>query len=261
MKRKSIGLMVGMTILFLTGCGLSTSISPSYEADTSTVFVLKKGGVVTTDVEPFALDTYQEKDLQAYVEDAISDFCAQNGEDVVKLQSLKVNDGEAALTIDYDSEETYSSFTGNNLFVGTVTEAQSAGFSFEDSFISTKDETVCSAQDVLSADKEQKVVIFDADGRIQVDGEILYYSKKNNVLIDKHTLEIREEASDETDETIEGTELTEEEIEELENAGLVSEDELLTGEESADIEFDFSEEEEEEISIPKEKVYNYIIYK
>ena len=64
-KFAAIAMMLIMCVGLLAGCG------SYYAADESTVFVLKNGQIVSTDVEDFNEDTYDVDGLKTYVKDAV----------------------------------------------------------------------------------------------------------------------------------------------------------------------------------------------
>ena len=56
-----------IVLVFLLSVGMFTGCGTSYKADESTVFVLKDGKIVSTDVENFDEKTYDKDGLKEYV--------------------------------------------------------------------------------------------------------------------------------------------------------------------------------------------------
>lgn len=256
-------LLVGavlLCIMGLTGCG------NDYHADESTVFVEKKGTVVTTDVENFPEDTYNKEELEEYINGIISEYNQENGDKSVVLDSLTVEEGVAEMIISYATGEDYAKFTEKTFYSGSVAEALAAGYTFEGDFIDVSNGKTCSKESVTE-DGTLKVAVIQGETAIQVNGTIVYYSAGIAKLENKNTLSVFVKEAEET-ETAESTEGTEEiatestEVQEVmgTEAGedTVSDDELLTGEES--IVFDFGEDEEEQIE-KADEIYTYVIYK
>jgi hypothetical protein len=267
-KWKVTALVVLLCTGMLCGCG------GSYAADESTVFVRKDGSVVTTDVEEFDADTYDEAGLKSYVDETISAYNDENGKDSIKRKSLSVKNGKATLTLAYASAQDYQNFTDIELFTGTLAEALAAGYSFDEEFVGVKDGeiTACSDTSVFLNESGYKVAIIRGNARVQVSGTIVYMTASNTTWVNKKTILISDgtsifdaEGSDSTETATEvvGTEIvsTEESTQAQEEDSAMLEDDLLSAsEEDTGVVFDFSDEEstsQSEIS----QVYTYIIYK
>lgn len=268
MKKFGRLLSAVFVLCILTGCG------NSYEADESTVFVLKDGSVVSTDVEDFDETAYDADALKSYIEETIASYNEENGEDCVKQKKLTVEDGKATLILSYASAADYKNFNDIDFYTGTVTDALAAGYSFDGTFASVADgtPTACSSDEFLG-DADYKVVIIRSNTRVQVKGTIAYVSTENTSYEDKNTIVIKEgtnllsggtQNGTEAQETTEAQPVTETQ-EATESTGAVSEDELLdVTEESTQIVFDFDEDEETDSEDPAaeiSQVYTYIIYK
>lgn len=273
--KKFAGVM--FAILFcmgiMTGCG-----GQSYEADVSTVFVEKDGKVVSTDVEAFDENTYDKEGLTAYVNEAVSAYNSDNGEDAVVMKELKVEEGSAVLILEYASASDYARFNGIELYTGSVAEALSAGYSFDVEFASVADgeASVCNVNDFLG-NGDYKAVIIRGNTDVHVAGKVAYVSTVNTTYVDASTVRIQEgtsllgqavneaEDTEAATETVDGTEEgTEDTQAEPVDDGAVSEDELLMDtEEPEKVEFVFDEEEREPDEAPAEisQVYTYIIYR
>lgn len=263
-KFAAIAMMLIMCVGLLAGCG------SSYAADESTVFVLKNGQIVSTDVEDFSEDTYDVDGLKTYVKDAVDTYNKKNGKDTVSFKKLSTKDNKATLTLEYDSATDYQKFNDITLFTGSVAEALAAGYSFDTDFASVSDKEIkaCDKNEFLN-DASYKVVVIQANTNVSVKGTIAYVSVQNTNYIDSKTIAIREgtsifnngkENNTEATETQEGKE-TVAETENTEQA--VSEDDLLnaTTEETEKV-FDFSEDTAENKTDSEfSQVYTYIIYK
>lgn len=264
MKRfAAIALVFIMCVGMLTGCG-------SYKTDENTIFVLKHGKIVTTDVEEFDEDTYAKSDLEDYVKETIDNYTADNGKNTVKLKKISVKDGKATLTLEYKSMEDFSFFNGIELFTGSMAEALAAGYKFDTQFVSVKKGSVedkIDASEFMDDDK-LKVAIVKENTCVNVPGTILYVSTENVALKDKNTVsiqngqnlltELESTESQGVTETIDGTE-----VESTEEDMSVDEDEMLTGtEETTEKKFDFGNETVKNPTASEfSNVYTYVIYK
>ena len=63
-----------IVLVFLLSVGMFTGCGTSYKADESTVFVLKDGKIVSTDVENFDEKTYDKDGLKEYVKNEIDTY-------------------------------------------------------------------------------------------------------------------------------------------------------------------------------------------
>lgn len=252
-------LIVLIGVIGLVSCG-----SKYADATTSTVYVLKDGSIVTTDVETFDETKYSEDELKSFVKDAITKFNDENGKDSVKQKALKVDDNIAKLVLQYTNPSVFRNFTGTEIFVGTIAEAIEAGYAFDGQFASVSNGIVECTSDSFLSDKELKVVIIRSNTTVNVDGEIMYLSAANISAYTENTVTIKENCSifdlitpqnteSQTTQNTEGTEETEQIPE-----GAVGEDELQVSEEETEVVFDFGDDED---GSQYTDVYVYIIFK
>lgn len=192
-KVTGAGVLLIFCMCLLFGCSKKTSV------DTATVFIEKKGQIVSVDVETLDKDYYNETELEEYINDHVTDYVEDNGE-TVELTSFEVTDGVAKLQMKYDSYEDYSRFNGIDLYTGTVVTALAAGYDFDVEFsqISKDSDVQMVSRDEVLANDEYKVAIIKANVNVQVPGSILYVSSENTKVVDKHTVSIvQEEAGEE----------------------------------------------------------------
>lgn len=196
--KKSIcaGLLLILCIGLLSGCSKKTDV------DTSTVFIEKKGQVVSVDVETLDKEYYDAAELETFITDAVVDYVNENGETVEEVSFEVTKENEAKLQMKYDTYEDYTKFNGVELYTGTVVKAQAAGYDFDTEFLVAAEDTDEAAkvqkaakEDVL-AEEDNKVAIIRANVDIQVPGKILYMSSKNTKLTGKRTVSITGEEPD-----------------------------------------------------------------
>lgn len=265
MKRTvALGATMVLCVGLLSGCG------KDYDTAEDTVFLLKNGKVISTDVEEFDLDTYSKDGLVTYIDEAVEAFNAKHGKGAVEKKKLLVENGTAVLTLEYASVEDFAEFRGTEMFSGSIAESLAAGYDYDLEFASVDGDKIkaCDASDILLQDGLKVVVIKD-NVNINVAGTILYASAKDTKLVDKKTIGyaggknlVTGEAISETEaveiETEEETQQVEESMDE--SAGSVGEDEFDLGiDESENVTFDF---DESEAVVQNESVtYKYVIYK
>lgn len=265
MKKFMVWALVAVMCLgMLAGCGTS------YAADESTVFVLKDGRIVSTDVEDFDEGTYDTDGLKDYVDQTIDTYNEENGKGLVKLKSLSVKEQKAVLTLEYASASDYQKFNEIELFTGSVAEALAAGYSFDADFASVSDAGIsaCDSSAFLN-DPSYKVVIIKGNTNVQIKGTVAFASVQNTIYVDSKTISIREGASlldgstNKKRDTEAGTEVVSTETESsTEVSGSVTDEDLLNmTEEDTEPVFNFDRDETKEKTSEFSSVYTYIIYK
>ena len=251
-----IAILAVVAILWLNG-------RAKYNTETSTVFILDKGRVVTTDIENFDTGKYSVDELTAYLEDIIDTYNAENGEESVVQKEYKVEENKATLILEYANTDIYQDFYGVELFSGTIEEALEAGYEFDVDFarVSNGKAEKCDTNEIITQ-PGLKVAIIKANTRVQVDGKIVYvsannvyeYGKKYVVLKDSYNIFGTEELGTESTESTTGTMDT-----------TVAEDGTQAESQNTEIIFDFGDEQEdktaEDTKTEYSQTYNYIIYK
>lgn len=249
-----IGIILLIVILavgiFVFGsCGIDYT-----ETDTNTVYVLKDGKIVSTDIEKFNQQNYDSEKLKNYLDSVVDTYNNENGEDSLIQKSLTVEENTAMLVLEYADTKVYKDISGVELFVGTIQEAKDAGYTFEAEYAKMKDgkAVVASAEEFMN-DEEYKVIVIKSNTKVVVQGKIGYVSVQNVENVGKDYVVIKD-----------GVRLIEEKVDGTESGtesdgsdGSISEDEMAN---SGDIIFDFGDEPNEENSQYSE-VLTYIIYK
>lgn len=187
-----IGLFIILCTGLLSGCSQQTDV------ETSTVFIEKKGSVVSVDVEKFDKDYYEVKELETYIEKQIDAY--DGGDGSVEKSSFDVKDGVAKLKMRYSSYEDYGKFNGIEFYIGSVVTAQAEGYDFDTEFYSVsedlKDKKTVDSSKIL-ADDDNKVAVIKANVDVQVPGKILFVSAKDTKVTAEDTVSITGEGANE----------------------------------------------------------------
>lgn len=252
----------------LSGCG------QTYETEHSTVFIQKDGTIVSTDVESFDVNTYEEDGLRRYVEDAIAAY-NRSGDELVHLEKLTVEEGRATLVLTYASAEHYAAFNRIGLYTGQVSNALAAGYSFDAEFadVSGGSPTACRVSDFIGSGY-QVAIIGGTNIDVRVPGTIVYLSTKNTAFGDKNTVVIREgthllgssAGNTEGRGTEDGSETETAGDSQTEDGDMPATDEdILSVEEDTEVFFEFGgdtpEESGDQTEDAADEEYTYIIYK
>ena len=261
--------LIFITLLVVVGLHLYQKWEARYDSNTSVIFILEDGQIVTNDVVMFDTSKYSQDELNAFIEETIDTYNKEHGEDSVVQESFEIDNNVASLILTYKDAATYTDFSGTEMYVGTISDAVAKGYKFEGQFASIVDgRAVACSIDKFYGQSELKVAIVKANTKISVEGEILYVSTENvaqfgeNWIITKdgyNLLENGQTQSSQNSETGTESELDSEEVD-----GSVDATELVTEETetSTEIIFDFGDEDSTEIlQTTYSEVYAYIIYK
>ncbi|MCI9175996.1 MAG: hypothetical protein HFH49_13850 [Lachnospiraceae bacterium] len=193
--KKFIIISLAMVVIagLLTGCG------KSLEADRDTVYIQKKGNVVSAAIADFDKDYYDEEELKNYIDERVADYQEEHGKNTVSIDEFSVEDGVAKLFIKYSGCEDYQNFNDVTLFSGTIPQALAEGYSFEEDFTEIEDgEAAGSVKKDAVADLDAKVIILSEKVDVKVDGTIRYVSSRYTTMKAKDTVSIQlpEESED-----------------------------------------------------------------
>lgn len=171
----------------LAGCGTSVS------SEDNLVYVDKKGGVISVDVETLDENYYDASELENFVKEEIDSYTEEHGKGTVSLEKLTAEEGKAKLTMKYKTTQDYSEFNGIELYQGKIVKALAAGYDFKADFLKVENGKVTGSATTkeIYATEELKVVIIKANNDVQVPGDICYISKENVELTGTDTVSIR----------------------------------------------------------------------
>jgi len=245
-------LVIILAIFVFGSCGVDYT-----ETDTNTVYILKNGKIVSTDIEAFDQKKYNGEKLDSYLKDIVDTYNKENEKDSLKKKSLTVEENVATLVLEYANGDVYEEVNGVEFFTGTIEEAKKAGYTFDDSYAKMKDgKAVTATADDFIKGEDYKVVIIKSNTKVVVPGEVCFVSTQNVAKVGEDYVLIKD-----------GSQLLAEEEEEINTEfgteaegsdGSISEDELANTD--GEIIFDFGEEPNKEESQYSE-VLTYIIYK
>ena len=194
--KKSISMLL-VTVLalsFLTACGGKLKV------EENTVYVSKKGKVTGATVESFDKAYYDEKELESYINQRVTDYTAEHGKKSVKVDRFSVENGVARLNIVYAGYEDYARFNGVEMFVGTIPQAMAAGYEFKDEFLSVEDGKLGGSveRSTVTDNADYKVVILNEKLNVKVQGTVQYVSAKYTDMAAKDTVSVKlpEDAQD-----------------------------------------------------------------
>lgn len=252
--------IIVLLVIIILGVFVFGSCGTDYtKTDMNTVYVLKDGKIVSTDLETFDEKKYSQEELESYVAGIIDTYNKENGEDSMKQKSLSIEEKAAKLVLEYANADVYEAVNGIEFFVGSVEEANKAGYTFteEINFAKLVDgKAVAAVPSDFADNADYKVIVIKSNTKVVVPGEICFVSTDNIAKVGDDYVVIK----DGSELLIEGSSMGTESGTELgtEIEGAVGEDEVEGGD--GEIIFDFGDEPEKETASDSE-VLTYIIYK
>lgn len=186
MKRYMSLLLIGVLLLSLTACGKPLKV------DQNTIYVQKKGKIISAIVQKFDKDYYDAEELNAYVNERVEAYVSTHEKDSVKVEEFSVEEGVARLNVQYAGYADYAALNEVELFAGTVPQALAEGYDFNDEFVKVEDGALGAkaTKDEIIALADYKVVILSEKLDVKVDGTIAYASVANTSLSAKDTVSI-----------------------------------------------------------------------
>lgn len=134
MKKSSRVLWPVLLILFiavlLSGCGGKRTPSP-----TATTFQLNKDGTVTHTIKEAYTDSFTEEELENYVREQITAYVVSEEEPAVTLEECSIAKEEITIVMNYASIDEYAAFNQVSAYLGDLSSAARAGYSFARGFV------------------------------------------------------------------------------------------------------------------------------
>lgn len=199
MRKRMVALSrcIGMCML-MAACGTKLDVQEN------TIALQRNGKILEAAVETFDQSYYKEDELNSYIQNAVDDYTAEHGKKSVSVTESKVEEKKAYLTLQYENAETFQDFSGIECFSGSIVEAQSAGYDFEQDFYPVTDgkadkKTVRGSS--LLEDDDLKVLIVKENSDLIVPGKIAYVSTEGTEVTSEKQVNVTQKQQD-TDESV-----------------------------------------------------------
>lgn len=199
MRKRMVALSccIGMCML-MAACGTKLDVQEN------TIALQRNGKILEAAVETFDQSYYKEDELNSYIQNAVDDYAAEHGKKSVSVTESKVEEKKAYLTLQYENAETFQDFSGIECFSGSIVEAQSAGYDFEQDFYPVTDgkadkKTVRGSS--LLEDDDLKVLIVKENSDLIVPGKIAYVSTEGTEVTSEKQVNVTQKQQD-TDESV-----------------------------------------------------------
>ena len=182
MRKFKMVLLIAMIISLLGGCSLDNG---NLEADVSTIIIHNDGKITSVMVEDFSQSYYDITELEQMIRNEILAFNETAGDGHIVLESIEQVDTYVKATMSFLSYEDYAGYNGTDFFVGTVQEAQAAGYDLDVTLASATDQTVTIGMSELMDMGEQKVIISTEPVHIRSYAKITYFSEGGELVDSK----------------------------------------------------------------------------
>lgn len=174
MRRGRLVLLLSIVILGLVGC------SSSKTQDGCSLSIEKDGTITHQIVGQFEQNYYEIDGLEALAAERVAEYCNENGDGCVTLESVERQDNKILVNLKYNSPEDYSGFNNRELYVGTLEEADNRGYVLEKvAFVSAKGEPVELGY-IDDPDTKKIIIIATKPGeemQITANGKVLYINQ------------------------------------------------------------------------------------
>ena len=185
-------------------CMLMAACGTKLDVQENTIALQRNGKILEAAVETFDQSYYKEDELNSYIQNAVDDYTAEHGKKSVSVTESKVEEKKAYLTLQYENAETFQDFSGIECFSGSIVEAQSAGYDFEQDFYPVTDgkadkKTVRGSS--LLEDDDLKVLIVKENSDLIVPGKIAYVSTEGTEVTSEKQVNVTQKQRD-TDESV-----------------------------------------------------------
>ena len=185
-------------------CMLMAACGTKLDVQENTIALQRHGKILEAAVETFDQSYYKEDELNSYIQNAVDDYTAEHGKKSVSVTESKVEEKKAYLTLQYENAETFQDFSGIECFSGSIVEAQSAGYDFEQDFYPVTDgkadkKTVRGSS--LLEDDDLKVLIVKENSDLIVPGKIAYVSTEGTEVTSEKQVNVTQKQQD-TDESV-----------------------------------------------------------
>ena len=162
------------SILLFSGC---FGAAP----DQDTISVDKRGRVTSTIVEDFDKEFYDSEELESEIDEELAEYNQNFAADHIRKEMFEVEDGIATLQLVFDESQYYKDYTGLELFVGMVSEAEEEGYELPAYFVNPEENAVDVEE--LNSEGDARILILEEAVQVRVPGRILAVCPEDNVTV------------------------------------------------------------------------------
>lgn len=172
-------------VMMLGGCGSMETADISSKGN---VTIFDDGHIEADMVEVFDQSYYKESELMDMVKEEVTTYNLKKGGEPIKVLSDSMNGNTISVTLSFENTDCYNDYMPEQLFIGTVEEADAAGYDFNRSlYIVGKGEATIGKNDLKDMGNS-KLIILDGEVTLRVPSKIAYYSQ-GMTLLDDNTVD------------------------------------------------------------------------
>lgn len=179
-----------LTCSLLAGCGESQAdIETDYKE--TTIRIDKKGSVSETIIEPFDKDYYDIDELKEEFLQDINEYNSSKTDETVKLKSIKLENGNVNVQVEFASTEDYKNLVKEDLYYGTINDAYDSGYKMDIAMKGTKEGNKIGKVEIMGM-KDKEIVILSEHVKVSVPRNIEYVTANVEVLSEKEARVVSE---------------------------------------------------------------------
>ncbi|MCH5274901.1 MAG: hypothetical protein J1E65_03605 [Lachnospiraceae bacterium] len=174
--------LIGALLIYTAGVFCLAGCGETMETAEVTSLMIEKNGIVTSNiVEDFGKDFYSIDTLKAMMQEEINSYNASHPA-AMSLQTVELSEeieGGVLVRLQYASCADYAEFNDEELFYGTPSEAQAAGYSLNAEFVDTDGNAANIGETEILAIKDAKILIIRQSAQVSkvfLPGKVLYMS-------------------------------------------------------------------------------------
>ncbi len=183
-KKKAIGLTLVLLLstLLFAGCSKETVHIP---VTANTIELTEDGRLIGYIVEPFEKEYYDITELETMNRSEIDEYNSAKQDLVTEAGRVPIlvekvmmaEDGskKAVVALNFQNAAIYTDYMGQEIFLGTVAEAKSAGYELENKLTAVKGGEALSGEQLQKEESKQILILEDAVS-VRISGKVQYLS-------------------------------------------------------------------------------------
>ncbi len=179
MNKKTVLIFIFAAVLALSGCSEAEE-----DFDETTISVSKRGKVSERIVESFNKDYYDLAELEDEFTRSVMEYNAAMGSEEIRVKSIELKDSQVYVDVDFNGPSDYESFVGENLFVGTVSDAYDNGYSMDVTLKAVDSQDKIGKVQIMGMN-DNTIIILSEHVRVKAFKDIAYVSANVDVINSK----------------------------------------------------------------------------
>ena len=170
MNKKTVLIFIFAAALALCACSEAEE-----DFDETTIKVNKRGKVSERIVESFNKDYYDLAELEDEFTRSVMEYNAAMGSEEIRVKSIEQKDQKVYVDIDFNGPSDYESFVGENLFVGTISDAYDNGYSMDVTLKGVDSKDLIGKVQIMGMN-DSTIIILSEHVRVRTFRDIAYVS-------------------------------------------------------------------------------------